>query len=222
MAMILTKAPAALKGLRVAIEGLATAANRAEACEKIATQVNFLKDALDPAKGHAAQRLAQAANAMVKGSGFEPNVIRTLGQVAEVIGSLLDPRLFKKAGEAQPSRALLIENDKEVLESASAALRVAEVRATAFADATQAFDILKKEAFDVILFNSAMPGLNTAEFCGKIREISQHRTTPIVLITANGAENQGGDDFIAKPFSSLELVTKTTTWVARHQFGLKA
>ena len=30
----------------------------------------------------------------------------------------------------------------------------------------------------------------------------------------------GGDDFIAKPFNTLELVTKAATWVARNRFDL--
>jgi CheY-like chemotaxis protein/pSer/pThr/pTyr-binding forkhead associated (FHA) protein len=229
MATVLTKVPSALKGLRVAIEGLPGAANRADACEKIATQTNLVKEALDPANGHVAQRLAHVASAMVRGTRFESNIIRTLGQAADVIGSLLDPRMFKKGSESHPSRALLIDDDKDMLETVGAALQAAEVRTTPCPDPTQALELLKKDSFDIILLDVAMPGLSGIDLCAKIRELPQHRKTPIVFITANDSvENRaestlnGGDDFIAKPFNTLELVTKAATWVARSQFGLKA
>ena len=228
MATVLTKAPVALKGLRVAIDGLPNATNRAEACEKIATQAIMVKEALEPARGHAAQRLAQAASAMVKGTRFESNVIRTLGQAADVISSLLDPRLFKKASEPQSARALLIDDDKDLLETVGAALRTADVRAISCADPKQAMDILQKESFDVILLDVSMPGQSGIDLCAKIRDLPQHRKTPVVFITVNDSvENRahstlnGGDDFIAKPFNTLELVTKAATWVARSQYALK-
>jgi CheY-like chemotaxis protein/pSer/pThr/pTyr-binding forkhead associated (FHA) protein len=228
LATVLTKAPAALKGLRVAIEGLPSAPNRAEACEKIATQAILVKEALEPARGHAAHRLAQAASAMIKGTRYESHVIRTLGQAADVIGSLLDPRLFKKASEPQSARALLIDDDKDLLETVGAALRSADVRATPCADPKQAMELLQKEAFDVILLDVSMPGQSGIELCAKIRDLPQHRKTPVVFITVNDSvENRaqstlnGGDDFIAKPFNTLELVTKAATWVARSQYALK-
>jgi CheY-like chemotaxis protein/pSer/pThr/pTyr-binding forkhead associated (FHA) protein len=228
LATVLTKAPMALKGLRVAIEGLPNATNRAEACEKIATQAILVKEALEPAKGHAAQRLAQAASAMIKGTRFESNVIRTLGQAADVIGSLLDPRLFKKASEPQSARALLIDDDADLLETVGAALRTADVRATSCADPKQAIELLQKEAFDVILLDVSLPGQSGIDLCAKIRDLPQHRKTPVVFITVDDSvENRaqstlnGGDDFIAKPFNTLELVTKASTWVARSQYALK-
>jgi CheY-like chemotaxis protein len=188
----------------------------------------MVKEALEPARGHAAQRLAQAASAMVKGTRFESNVIRTLGQAADVISSLLDPRLFKKASEPQSARALLIDDDKDLLETVGAALRTADVRAISCADPKQAMDILQKESFDVILLDVSMPGQSGIDLCAKIRDLPQHRKTPVVFITVNDSvENRahstlnGGDDFIAKPFNTLELVTKAATWVARSQYALK-
>lgn len=228
MATVLTKAPVALKGLRVAIEGLSSAPNRAEACEKIATQAILVKEALEPAKGHAAHRLAQAASAMIKGTRYESHVIRTLGQAADVIGSLLDPRLFKKASEPQSARALLIDDDKDLLETVGAALRAADVRVIPCPDPKQAMELLQKETFDVILLDVSLPGQSGIDLCAKIRDLPQHRKTPVVFITVNDSvENRaqstlnGGDDFIAKPFNTLELVTKAATWVARSQYALK-
>lgn len=229
MATVLTKAPAALKGLRGAIEALSKAENKAEACEAVSAQTSLVKEALSPASGHAAQRLASVAFDMVRGTRYESGVIRTLGQAADVIGSLLDPRLFKRAAEPQPARVLLIDDDKDVLDAVSSALRVAELRVTPCPDANQGLETLKKETFDVILLDVSLPGANGIELCGKIRELPQHRKTPIVFITVNDTvENRaqstlnGGDDFIAKPFNTLELVTKAATWVARSQFSLKA
>jgi CheY-like chemotaxis protein/pSer/pThr/pTyr-binding forkhead associated (FHA) protein len=228
LATILTKAPTALKGLRVALEALPKAENRAEACEAVSTQTSLMSEALLPAAGHSAQRLASVALDMVRGTRFEPSVMRTLGQAADVIGTLLDPRLFKRASEPETAKVLLIDDDKDVLEAVSESLRMAQFRTTACPSAEQALEVLKKEEFHVILLDVALPGANGIEFCSKIRELPQHRKTPVIFITVNDTvENRaqstlnGGDDFIAKPFNTLELVTKTATWVARHQYALK-
>jgi two-component system, OmpR family, response regulator len=65
---------------------------------------------------------------------------------------------------------------------------------------------------DVVLLDIMLPGADGFEVCRRIR---QHMSVPIVMVTARGEEADrvmglegGADDYVAKPFSSRELVAR--------------
>ena len=67
-------------------------------------------------------------------------------------------------------------------------------------------------AFDVILLDIQMPGMNGVDLCGKIRALSKYKKTPILMLTSlsdrgsiDGAFSQGATDYISKPFDAIEL-----------------
>jgi len=67
-----------------------------------------------------------------------------------------------------------------------------------------------------------MPEMNGFDATRKIRQLPQHRETPILALTANVfVEDQercydaGMDDFIAKPVSPENLYTKLLNWLSR-------
>jgi DNA-binding response OmpR family regulator len=68
------------------------------------------------------------------------------------------------------------------------------------------------EAFDVVLLDVMMPGMDGLEVCRRIRSKS---SVPILMLTAKGDETDrvvglelGADDYIAKPFGPRELVAR--------------
>src|SRR5207244_1072147 len=65
---------------------------------------------------------------------------------------------------------------------------------------------------DVILLDLMLPGVDGLEVCRRLR---QRIDTPIVMVTAHGEEGDrviglegGADDYVAKPFSSRELLAR--------------
>ncbi|MBX3192411.1 MAG: response regulator transcription factor [Labilithrix sp.] len=65
---------------------------------------------------------------------------------------------------------------------------------------------------DVVLLDLMLPGMNGLEVC---RELRARVDTPILMVTARGEEADrvmglegGADDYIAKPFSSRELLAR--------------
>ena len=67
-----------------------------------------------------------------------------------------------------------------------------------------------------------MPGMNGYELCTKLRSLPPHKKTPVVFVTSlNDFENRanstmsGGNDFIGKPFLTIELSVKALTWVVK-------
>jgi DNA-binding response OmpR family regulator len=67
-----------------------------------------------------------------------------------------------------------------------------------------------------------MPGLNGLDLCARIRKMATNRSTPVVFVTGHSdfatwakSSLSGGNDFIAKPFLSVELALKALVWLFR-------
>ena len=219
--------------MRASLETLQNCDNPDEASQNITNLSVALAEALAPVSGHAAQRLAAACAALVKDARsrpwtFEPGVTRTLLQAAEVIGALLDPRLFRKAAEAPTARALVIDGDLALLGTVSDALKTADISAAQCRTPKQAIEMLEKEVFDLVLLDGSLPDVNGMDVCSRIRELPTHKKTPVVVMTVDSSvENRahsglnGWDDSMSKPFNMRELAVKAATWVARQQCGLR-
>ena len=68
--------------------------------------------------------------------------------------------------------------------------------------------------------------MNGFELCKRLRAMPPHAKTPVIFVTAlNGFESRaksslsGGDDFIGKPFSYIELAVKGLIHVLRGAIG---
>ncbi len=85
-------------------------------------------------------------------------------------------------------------------------------------------DLLKafeKEASDMVILDVIMPGTDGISLCNAIRKKSN---VPIVLVSAKDSEldritgiTMGGDDYLVKPFSPLELVARVKSIFRRIQ-----
>ncbi len=81
--------------------------------------------------------------------------------------------------------------------------------------AYQAIEVLDNTPVDMAILDVMMPGMNGYELCRRLKEKSGPRFFPIILVTALqdmrskilGLE-AGADDFISKPFNTLELLTR--------------
>jgi DNA-binding response OmpR family regulator len=77
--------------------------------------------------------------------------------------------------------------------------------------------------FDVVLLDLMLPGMGGMDVCHEIRSRSD---VPVVMLTARGEEADrvmgleiGADDYIAKPFSSRELLARIRAQVRRARGG---
>ena len=76
----------------------------------------------------------------------------------------------------------------------------------------QAVDLALENDYHCILLDIMMPEKDGLQACAEIRE---HKTTPIILLTAKGEEANrvqgfelGADDYIVKPFSPREVILR--------------
>ncbi len=76
----------------------------------------------------------------------------------------------------------------------------------------EALEQVRTQLPDLILLDIMMPDINGFEVLKKIREVN---TVPVIMLTAKGEEDDriqglelGADDYITKPFSPRELVSR--------------
>lgn len=79
-------------------------------------------------------------------------------------------------------------------------------------DGAAALAVMKEEAFDVVVLDVMMPGMDGFEVLTEIRKTSQ---VPVIMLTARSEEYDkllgfrlGLDDYLAKPFSPKELMAR--------------
>jgi DNA-binding response OmpR family regulator len=111
------------------------------------------------------------------------------------------------------SRVLLVEDDDHLAEGVAFNLRNTgyEVETTTTGEA--ALEALERRAFDVVLLDVMLPGIDGLEVVRRLRRSGN--TKPVLIITArNSADDAiagldaGADDYIMKPFDLDEVLAR--------------
>lgn len=110
---------------------------------------------------------------------------------------------------------LLVEDEPGIQELLKLNLGQAGHRVTTAADAEDALKYLKSTLPDVILLDWMLPGMSGIDLCKRLRADNRYQPVPIIMLTARGEERDkvtgldtGADDYITKPFSPRELVSR--------------
>jgi len=85
----------------------------------------------------------------------------------------------------------------------------------------QALDLLAKEAFDLVLMDCQMPGMDGYETTRRVRQLpTDARHTPVIALTANAGSSfrevclaAGGNDYLSKPYTEAALAAVLTQWL---------
>ena len=101
-------------------------------------------------------------------------------------------------------------------------LRQARYRTNVAVDGVTGLADVKRLSPAVILLDLMLPGINGHEVCRDIRSTPGIQQTPIIMITALGSEEDrvggiemGADDYITKPFSPREVVSRVGSLLRR-------
>lgn len=111
------------------------------------------------------------------------------------------------------SRILYVEDDIQISKSLSRHLSLSGFHVTTAETLKAAADELRNSSFDIILLDVNLPDGNGLDFCHELR--SGGNESPILFLSANTAEenvvkgmNNGGDDYLRKPFGTEELMAR--------------
>jgi len=115
-----------------------------------------------------------------------------------------------------------VEDEADIRDMVLYALRQSGFEAEGFAEAPPFWVACDRERPELVLLDLMLPGENGLSIMRRLREQASTRDIPIILLTAKGAEldrvhglNEGADDYIAKPFSVLELVARVKALLRR-------
>lgn len=110
-------------------------------------------------------------------------------------------------------RILLVEDEKKLSEALSDILKRNGYEVVAVYDGRDGLDYALTNIYDIIVLDVLMPLMNGFEVLEKIRKAKI--TTPVLMLTALSEVSdkvtgldKGADDYLAKPFSSVELLAR--------------
>src|SRR5512133_2850708 len=112
-------------------------------------------------------------------------------------------------------RALVVEDDPDIVELISHYLAAEGFAVEAVADGARGLDRLRAAPFQAVVLDLQLPTMDGLTVCAEIRRDRQLRTLPVIMLTARGDESDrivglevGADDYVVKPFSPKELVAR--------------
>ncbi|HJU38892.1 MAG TPA: EAL domain-containing protein, partial [Tahibacter sp.] len=145
--------------------------------------------------------------------------IATPTSTAEVMARIAE---LTEAGDADPYRVLIVEDDRSQAIFAESILRKAGMHTTMVTDPLAVLDQLDQVHPDLILMDLYMPGCSGMELTAIIREREAFVSTPIVFLSGEHdtdkhfeALNAGGDDFLSKPIRPKHLISAVTNRLRR-------
>ena len=115
-----------------------------------------------------------------------------------------------------------VEDDTNIRDLALYALRQAGFEAEGFPAAPEFFAACKRRLPELILLDIMLPGIDGLEILRKVRDMPAMKNTPVMMLTAKGTEfdtvtglDAGADDYLAKPFGMMELVSRVNALLRR-------
>jgi len=117
------------------------------------------------------------------------------------------------------SRILVVEDEPAIAEAVTYALRDAGYDVDQTNNGTDALAAARGEHYDLMVLDLLLPGTHGLDVCRTLRAESD---LPIVVLTARDTERDhvtgfdaGADDYVTKPFSVLELVSRVRALLRR-------
>lgn len=117
------------------------------------------------------------------------------------------------------TKVLFVEDDERLAELTSAYLVSSGLIVTRVATGPAGVAEALNRRYDVVLLDLMLPGCDGMDVC---RSLRAHIDTPIIMLTARKDEidrvlgfDCGADDYVTKPFSSRELVSRIQAVVRR-------
>lgn len=121
-----------------------------------------------------------------------------------------------------------VEDDSSIRELMIYTLNASGFEARGFTDGISLFDGLKTELPELILLDIMLPGEDGITILKRLKCSAKTAEIPVIMATAKGTEfdkvtglDEGADDYLAKPFGMMEMVSRVKAVLRRTNRGEK-
>jgi two-component system, OmpR family, response regulator ResD len=118
-------------------------------------------------------------------------------------------------------RILVVDDEPSIREIVTLYLKRSGYEVTTAADGQAAADALARQSFDLVVLDLMLPQVDGLEITRRLRATGE---MPIIILTARSEEidrilglEMGADDYVTKPFSPQELVSRVRAVLRRSQ-----
>jgi DNA-binding response OmpR family regulator len=121
---------------------------------------------------------------------------------------------------AMHEHILLVEDDDAIADALRLHMEEAGYRLHRESDGLRAMSAIDRKRWDLVLLDLMLPGADGWDVCRHLR--ARHADVPVIMLSARSTEAHrvlglelGADDYLAKPFSMLELVARVRALLRR-------
>lgn len=129
---------------------------------------------------------------------------------------------FAVLKDGETTMIYYVEDDTNIRDLTVYALRQAGFEAKGFAAAGEFFSACKVRLPELVLLDIMLPEVDGLEILHTMREDASMKHLPVMMLTAKGTEydtvcglDAGADDYLAKPFGMMELVSRVNALLRR-------
>lgn len=119
-------------------------------------------------------------------------------------------------------RILVADDEPNQLELLTFNLEQADYEVIRAEDGQQALDMIEEHRPDLVIIDWMMPRMSGIDVCRTLRSRSDTKHLPIIILSARGEEGDrtlgldiGADDYISKPFSPREMISRVRALLRR-------
>jgi len=119
-------------------------------------------------------------------------------------------------------RILVADDEPNQLELLTYNLTQADYEVIRAEDGQQALDMIEEHHPDLAIIDWMMPEMSGIDLCRTLRSRAETKRLPIIILSARGEEGDrtlgldiGADDYISKPFSPREMISRVRALLRR-------
>lgn len=122
-----------------------------------------------------------------------------------------------------------VEDDSSIRDLVIYTLNASGFEAQGMTDSAELFDALEKRLPSLIILDIMLPGEDGITILKRLKAKDAYRDIPVIMATAKGSEydkviglDLGADDYLAKPFGMMEMVSRIKAVLRRSGRGGEA
>lgn len=127
----------------------------------------------------------------------------------------------------EPYRILIVEDDKEIREGIEIYLKNQGYQVVQAGDGIEGLERIREQEIHLAIVDVMMPRMDGITMMMKVRE--QGFEFPVIMLSAKSEEvdkimglNMGADDYVTKPFTTMELLARVNSHLRRYGRFLQA